>query len=205
MGHADPSRRKKKRVTKRCPEEPESIDSTTSRARAQPARTPPLNLKAPFIDRTATAIGRLTTLMVWSASKNAKRLQASEKTLNYVRYFDDFPVVPINNLWRDIGGSVQSRSDRKIYVVQTGTSLLERCLLMTTDPGDLVFDPTCGSGTTAYAAEQWGRRWITCDTSRVALTLARTRLMAGRFPYYLLSDTPEGSEKQRQLETIPDA
>ena len=83
----------------------------------------------------------------------------------------------------------------KIYVVQTNVKVIERCLLMTTDPGDLVLDPTCGSGTTAYVAEQWGRRWITIDTSRVALALARTRLMAARFPYYLLADSPEGLQE----------
>jgi adenine-specific DNA-methyltransferase len=87
----------------------------------------------------------------------------------------------------------------KIYVVQTNTKVVERCLLMTTDPGDLVLDPTCGSGTTAYVAEQWGRRWITCDTSRVALALARTRLMAAKYPYYLLADSPEGIKKESEL------
>ena len=85
-----------------------------------------------------------------------------------------------------------------MYVVQTATRVIERCLLMTTDPGDLVLDPTCGSGTTAYVAEQWGRRWITIDTSRVALALARTRLMAAKFPYYLLADSPEGSKKEAE-------
>ena len=85
------------------------------------------------------------------------------------------------------------------YVVQTSTKVIERCLLMTTDPGDLVLDPTCGSGTTAYVAEQWGRRWITCDTSRVALALARTRLMAAKYPYYLLADSPEGIKKEAEL------
>ena len=87
----------------------------------------------------------------------------------------------------------------KVYVVQTITSVIERCLLMTTDPGDLVLDPTCGSGTTAYVAEQWGRRWITCDTSRVALALARTRLMAAKYPYYLLADSPAGIQKEAEL------
>jgi adenine-specific DNA-methyltransferase len=98
----------------------------------------------------------------------------------------------------DIGG-VQSRADPKIYAVQTSTTAIERCLLMTTDPGDLILDPTCGSGTTAYVAEQWGRRWIICDTSRVALALARTRLMAARYPYYLLADSPEGVKKETEL------
>jgi adenine-specific DNA-methyltransferase len=83
--------------------------------------------------------------------------------------------------------------------VQTSSRVIERCILMTTDPGDLVLDPTCGSGTTAYVAEQWGRRWITCDTSRVALALARTRLMAARYDYYLLADSPEGIKKEAEL------
>ena len=87
----------------------------------------------------------------------------------------------------------------EVYVVQTTAKVIERCLLMTTDPGDLVLDPTCGSGTTAYVAEQWGRRWITIDTSRVALALARTRLMAAKYPYYLLADSPEGSKKEAEL------
>ena len=111
---------------------------------------------------------------------------------------DDFPVRPIDNVWAEIMG-VQSRADPKIYVVQTATNVIERCILMTTDPGDLVLDPTCGSGTTAYVAEQWGRRWITCDTSRVALALARTRLMAAKYPYYLLADSPEGIKKEAEL------
>jgi adenine-specific DNA-methyltransferase len=130
----------------------------------------------------------------------ADRLQASSAgKLNYRRFQDDFGYAPVANLWADISGAVQSRSDPKVYVVQTSTPVIERCVMMTTDPGDLVLDPTCGSGTTAYVAEQWGRRWITCDTSRVALALARTRLMAARYPYYLLSDSPEGITKETEL------
>src|SRR5438105_2509584 len=133
-----------------------------------------------------------------------KRVEVTGSTLAYVRFLDDFPAYPITNSWSDIGG-IQSRTDSKIYVVQTATTAIERCLLMTTDPGDLVLDPTCGSGTTAYVAEQWGRRWITIDTSRVALALARTRLMAARFPYYLLADSVEGRKKQAELTgTLPD-
>jgi adenine-specific DNA-methyltransferase len=90
-------------------------------------------------------------------------------------------------------------TEDKTYVVQTSAKAIERCMLMTTDPGDLVLDPTCGSGTTAYVAEQWGRRWITVDTSRVALALARTRLMTAKFPYYLLADSPEGIAKEADL------
>ena len=119
-------------------------------------------------------------------------------TPRYVRFLDDFPVSPRTNLWLDIGG-VQSRTDPKIYVVQTATEAVSRCVLMTTDPGDLVLDPTCGSGTTAYVAEQWGRRWITIDTSRVALALARARIMGARYPYYLLADSPEGQRKEAEL------
>jgi adenine-specific DNA-methyltransferase len=119
----------------------------------------------------------------------AGRVEAtSGGTVRYRRMLDDFPATEMGNLWYDISGSVQNRSDPKIYVVQTSGALIQRCLLMTTDPGDLVLDPTCGSGTTAYVAEQWGRRWITCDTSRVALALARTRLMAAKYPYYYLAD-----------------
>jgi adenine-specific DNA-methyltransferase len=97
-------------------------------------------------------------------------------------------VAPHNNIWDDTRQS--GFGDSKTYVVQTSTKVVERCMLMTTDPGDLVLDPTCGSGTTAYVAEQWGRRWITTDTSRVALTLARTRLMSAKLPYYLLAGGP---------------
>jgi len=122
-------------------------------------------------------------------------------TLEYVRFLDDFPVSPIDNAWTDTITS--GFSDPKNYIVQTATRVIERCLLMTTDPGDLVLDPTCGSGTTAYVAEQWGRRWITIDTSRVALALARTRLMAAKYPYYLLADTPEGQRKEAELTGAP--
>src|SRR5271167_3099518 len=91
----------------------------------------------------------------------------------------------------------------KTYVVQTNPSVIQRCLLMTTDPGDLVLDPTCGSGTTAYVAEQWGRRWITIDTSRVAVALARSRLMGARYPYYILADSPEGQRKEAEITRAP--
>jgi len=121
--------------------------------------------------------------------RQAGRLMVTGTSLSYVRYHDDFPAFPLTNLWTD----TQSGSGMdKIYVVQTNRKVIERCILMATDPGDLVLDPTCGSGTTAYVAEQWGRRWITIDTSRVALTLARQRLMAAKLPYYVIADSPEG-------------
>ena len=130
----------------------------------------------------------------------ANRISISSRgKLGYVRYFNDYSITRLSNLWTDIGGSVQSRSDPKVYVVQTGTSLVERCILMATDPGDLVLDPTCGSGTTAFVSEQWGRRWITVDTSRVALALARARIMGARHPYYILSDSKEGLQKEAEI------
>jgi adenine-specific DNA-methyltransferase len=119
-----------------------------------------------------------------------KRLYPMGSTLAYVRYLDDFPVRPVNNVWTDTRFS--SRSEDKLYVVQTSAKVLERCLLMTTDPGDLVLDPTCGSGTTAYVAEHWGRRWITIDTSRVPLALARQRLLTATFDYYELKEPAHG-------------
>jgi adenine-specific DNA-methyltransferase len=128
----------------------------------------------------------------------ANRLEPSGKgNLYYVRFLDDFPAYPINDNWSDT--VIAGFASNKQYVVETSAKVIERCLLMTTDPGDLVLDPTCGSGTTAYVAEQWGRRWITLDTSRVAMALARTRLMAAKFPYFLLSDSPEGVKKEFEL------
>lgn len=132
----------------------------------------------------------------------ANRVQATRNTLSYVRYHDDFPAYPLSNTWTDIGG-VQSRADPKIYVVQTATTTVQRCMLMTTDPGDLVLDPTCGSGTTAVVAEQWGRRWITIDTSRVALALARQRVMGIRLPAYVLADSAGGRVMEEKLTGLP--
>ncbi len=126
------------------------------------------------------------------------RIVVEGRSIAYVRYLVDFPVFPISSFWDDTWG-VQSRSDPKRYVVQTSSQVIERCLLMTTDPGDLVLDPTCGSGTTAYVAEQWGRRWITIDTSRVALALARARIMGARYPYYLLADSTDGQRKEAEI------
>ena len=128
----------------------------------------------------------------------ANRVVKAGNRVRYVRYLDDFSVFTLTNFWTDTG-SVQSRSDPKIYVVQSATTVIERCVLMTTDPGDLVLDPTCGSGTAALVAEQWGRRWITIDTSRVALILARTRIMGARFPYYLLADSRDGQLKEAAI------
>ena len=129
----------------------------------------------------------------------ANRVLTTQSRLRFQKNFDDFGAIEINNNWSDVSGGVQSRNDPKVYVVQTATNIIQRCILMTTDPGDLVLDPTCGAGTTAYVAEQWGRRWITIDTSRVALALARARLMGARYPYYLLADSPEGQRKEAEI------
>ena len=133
----------------------------------------------------------------------AHRLIPRRAELAYRRYLADFPVMPITTSWPDT--MMSSRGEDKVYVVQSSVKVGQRCVLMTTDPGDLTLDPTCGSGTTAYVSELWGRRWITIDTSRVALALARTRLMAAKFPYYVLADSPEGVVKEAELSGRPAA
>ncbi|WP_405229329.1 site-specific DNA-methyltransferase [Lentisalinibacter sediminis] len=120
----------------------------------------------------------------------ANRVVRIGNSIRYVRYIDDFPFYGLNNLWQDTG--LAGFASDKVFVVQTSRKVIQRCMLMTTDPGDLVFDPTCGSGTTAVVAEQWGRRWITCDTSRVSLALTRQRLLTQVFPYYVLAHPEEG-------------
>ncbi|MDE0880183.1 MAG: site-specific DNA-methyltransferase, partial [Sphingomonas bacterium] len=132
---------------------------------------------------------------------SAGRLHPIGQTLMYRRMLSDFAVSPITNLWRDV--LMTGFSEEKTYVVQSSSKIVERCILMATDPGDLVLDPTMGSGTTATVAEQWGRRWITIDTSRVAMALARTRLMSARYPYYLLADSPEGQQKEGEITRQP--
>lgn len=122
----------------------------------------------------------------------AGRIHVAKNSIQYRRYADDFPYEEIGNIWTDT--QTGSFTDEKIYVVQTNVKVVERCMLLCTDPGDLVVDPTCGSGTTAYVAEQWGRRWITCDTSRVPLALARQRLLTATFPYYELKDPQSGPQ-----------
>ena len=138
-----------------------------------------------------------TTLQGHSRLAKANRIHKARNSIQYVRKLDDFRAIQVSELWSDTGTG--SFTDDKIFVVQTGTKAVQRCVLMTTDPGDLVLDPTCGSGTTAYVAEQWGRRWITIDTSRVALALTRARIMGARYPYYLLADSREGQMKEAEL------
>ncbi len=141
----------------------------------------------------------------WTTTKDgmdklsvAARLYPQGERLTYVRFLNDFLAFPIGNIWVDTAGA-----SGRVYVVQTSIPPIQRCMLMTTDPGDLVFDPTCGSGTTAYVAEQWGRRWITCDTSRVALTLAKQRLMTASFDYYELAHPAEGVGSGFSYKTVP--
>ena len=131
-----------------------------------------------------------------------ERIVSKGKNIFWKRYAHEFGYIPMGNLWMDTTatGMRKRAGDEKHYIVQTVSKVIERCILMTTDPGDLVLDPTCGSGTTAYVAEQWGRRWITIDTSRVALALARARIMGARYPYYLLSDSREGQLKEAEIE-----
>jgi adenine-specific DNA-methyltransferase len=126
----------------------------------------------------------------------------TQNSISYVRFVDDFSVQNMTNVWLDT--QTGAFTDDKLYVVQTNTKVVERCMLMATDPSDLVLDPTCGSGTTAFVAEQWGRRWITIDTSRVALALSRARIMGARYPYYLLADSREGQNKEAAVSrTVP--
>ena len=135
-----------------------------------------------------------TTSAGLERSAKAGRIRGLNRSLNSVYYHGDFPVEQYTTTWSDTAAETA-----KTYVVQTSWKIIERCILMSTDPGDLVLDPTCGSGTSAYVAEQWGRRWITIDTSRVALALARARIMGARYPYYLLADSPEGQAKEADV------
>jgi adenine-specific DNA-methyltransferase len=145
-----------------------------------------------------TAVEQEDTLSGMSRLAAADRLYVGRNQLRLVRYFGDFGLQPISNWWDGFGGAPD-----QVYVVQTNERIVERCLLLASDPGDLVLDPTCGSGTTAYVAEQLGRRWITVDTSRVALALARARIMGARYPYFLLADSREGQDKEAALKARP--
>lgn len=174
-----------------------SLDNLTSQAGGEESR-PPISFKGETYQIQRGS---------WKTSPTGiQRLMAAEKidssgkgNLGYVRYFEDFPAMPVVNSWSDTVGQNQFGQMGKTYVVQTAEKVLARCIHMTTDTGDLVLDPTCGSGTTAYVSEQLGRRWITIDTSRVALALARARIMGARYPYYLLADSKEGQIKEAEI------
>ena len=156
-----------------------------------------------FCGRTFTPKTRYwsTTALGLSRLAMGSRLATVGDTLRYRRHFADFPVFFLSNNWTDTGTGTQT--DSRTYVVQTGLKVIERCLLMTTDPGDLVLDPTCGSGTTAFVAEKWGRRWITTDTSRVAVTLAKQRLTTASYDYYDLKYPHEGLKGGFIYKTVP--
>ncbi|MGK7653217.1 site-specific DNA-methyltransferase [Roseovarius sp. B08] len=151
-------------------------------------RSDPFKKNAHWKARYPDGMGRL---------QKAGRVHVAKNSFQYKRFHTDYPYTTRDNIWADTGTG--SFTDEKIYIVQTSSKLIERCLLMTTDPGDLVLDPTCGSGTTAYVAEQWGRRWITIDTSRVALALARARIMGAKYPWYLLKDSEAGQKKEAEV------
>lgn len=176
-----------------------SIDSLTSQGPTESESKFELNgriFEPPSGMHWKTSVSGLHNLL------KAKRLVIEGNSPRFLRFLDDFPVYPINNLWTDIGG-VQNRTEGKIYVVQTSTNAPERCMLMSTDPGDLVLDITCGSGTTAFVAEDWGRRWITCDTSRVAITLAKQRLITANFDYFQLAYPNEGVGSGFKYKSVP--
>ena len=153
--------------------------------------------KVQFEGKKFTSAQRWWGITPESMSRTLKsgRVKQTGKNISFIRLLQDSPAFSINNTWTNIGG-IMSRSDPKIYVVQTSTAAIMRCILMTTDPGDLVLDPTCGAGTTAYVAEQWGRRWITIDTSRVALALARARIMGARYPILPARGQPRWSNQR---------
>jgi adenine-specific DNA-methyltransferase len=161
----------------------------TSRGRGSEATMAPIAFQGGRHTPTA-GHWRTTAEKIEARVIPAERVVKAGQTIRFKKYFDDFGYLGLTNLWDDVGGGIQSRKDPKVYVVQTSTSVIQRCMLMTTDPGDLVLDPTCGGGTTAYVAEQWGRRWISIDTSRVAIALARQRVLTAEYEYYEI--TPSG-------------
>ena len=154
-------------------------------------------------DYSPTAGGWRTSRVGMDRVLKANRVALEGRRLTFKKYFGDFGCISISNFWTDLTGGIASRTDPKVYVVQTSTKIIERCLQMTTDPGDLVLDPTCGAGTTAYVAEQWGRRWITIDTSRVSIALARQRLLTASYEYYKLKDEENGVMGGFVNKTVP--
>ena len=172
-----------------------SLDNLTSQSGGETTR-----IQVDFAGKifSPTSGGWKTSPSGMDRLKKASRIGIKGKTMRYVRCLEDFPVKLSNNLWNDISTGGFTSAD-KVYVVQTNEEVVKRCFLMATDPGDLVLDPTCGSGTAAYVAEQWGRRWITIDTSRVAMALARARIMGARYPYYLLADSRDGQMKEAEI------
>jgi adenine-specific DNA-methyltransferase len=174
-------------------------DATSQRQGREAGDSSAMGFPFPYqgkIFRPSGTRGWSTTEGGLTRAAKAGRLYGGGKSLSVIRYFDESPYFPLNSSWEDTGGTIGAD---KVYVVQTNVKVIQRCILMATDPGDLVLDPTCGSGTTATVAEQWGRRWITIDTSRVALALARARIMGARYPFYLLADSREGQIKEGEV------
>ena len=169
------------------------FDLTTRSAKSQRQPDSRSNFKVKCLNLHARRIGRRSFPDGMNRLSKAGRLHARLSSLAYLRFLDDFRVMTYSNVW--INTSVAGRTEGKLYVVQTIAKVIERCILMATDSGDLVLDPTCGSGTTATVAEQWGRRWITIDTSRVALA----RIMGARYPFYLLADSRDGQTEEAEV------
>ena len=174
-----------------------SISQTTSNRRGQPPRPQLFEYQGKKYQPGGSSHWKANYRDGMERLALAGRIHVARNSIQYVRYADDFGYQVRTNLWTDTGTG--NFTDDKVYVVQTNTKVIERCILMATDPGDLVLDPTCGSGTAATVAEQWGRRWITIDTSRVALALARARIMGARYPFYLLADSREGQLKEAEV------
>jgi len=172
-----------------------AVDNCTSSRPASPNEAQEIDVYGKIFRRRKGSFK--TNVDGFRRLEHAARLYPIGQNLMYKRFIDDFRVREVNNIWLDT--LMTGFSEPKSYVVQTSQKVIQRCVLMATDPGDLVLDPTCGSGTTAYVAEQWGRRWITIDTSRVALALARARIMGARYPYYLLSDSRDGQLKEAEI------
>lgn len=173
--------------------EPAALTATTSQ---RPPGSDPVTVNG-RVFTPGTAQFWKTSVQGLERLAKASRIFTRENSLRYIRRLNDYPVIEINNVWSDIRWGFDASQKR--YVVETHPGFAARCLLMATDPGDLVLDPTCGSGTTATVAEQWGRRWITIDTSRVALALARARIMGARYPFYLLADSRDGQQKEAEV------
>ncbi len=194
-------------LTKQEQRDSDSLQSSIRVARANPLTSQSASATTLFEYAWAGQVfrpnkgGWKTNIVGMSRLNKAGRVYGMGRTLSFVRPFSDFGIQAYSDIWDDTRQS--GFGAPKVYVVQTFFRVIERCLLMTTDPGDLVLDPTCGSGTTAYVAEQWGRRWITVDTSRVALALARARTMGARYPYYLLADSREGQQKEGEITRTP--
>ena len=171
---------------------------TTSQSGTEATRIPISVFGQDFIPGPG---GWKTNVEGFARLNSADRLMPRDKSVSYIRYLDDFRVTPISNLWTDARWGFDASEKR--YVVETNPTVIERCIMMTTEPGDLVLDPTCGSGTTAHVAEQWGRRWITIDTSRVSIAIARQRLLTSKFDYYEFDDEVRGIEGGLKYETVP--